>query len=358
MSMYVLDTTTLGCTKVQIISSWSAVSTVLHVTAHGGGDTYDVDNFRPCLARKNYSPYNRWHVIEAARAFGLDVLDDYLPFAIESPDTVVYAVAPLVPDQVRLLKSFYGGMGYGDAAHPPVAAFPVLELPRSKDDLLMFAKAAQDAYQYGPASEAVVLLGVKTELLGPPTTLWWITDLRNYQVDLLVSLYRFFFKSLSGLPELRYSVTKSWRPVEHEYASAPFRSPGGYEPFTRWEIVEMVHNFGLDVMDDVLPYPITNDYEVVYAMLPNDEMSVEAYRAYMLEYIYTPYSRPYVGIRVTNYVNTLDEFAEMLVRSSNNVILVNVLNKNKVREVHTSVLFSDMLQRSLLRRALQYGSTK
>ena len=348
-----MSTTAPSCTEVQMTSSWSSVPITLRVTMHGD-DAYDVKNFRPCLAQGRYWPYNRWHVIEAIRAFGLDVLDDYLPFAIENPNTVVYAVVPLTPNDIYILKSLYGSARYSDTAHPPVAAFPVPELPRSRDDLLIFAKAAQDTYHYRPMSEAIVLLGIKIRLTGVPATLWWIADLRSYQLDLTVILYRFFFKSPSGKPEPHYSIAKSWWPVERECASAPFRSPGGYEPFTRWEIVEMVRTFGLDVMDDVLPYVINNDYEVVHAMLPSDEMSIQLYRAYMLEYIYTPNSCPYIGIRVTNYVNTLDEFIEMLAHSSNNVILVNVLNKNKVREVHTSVLFSDMLRRNVLRRALRY----
>lgn len=361
MSTTAPNMTTSACTKVQVTTgNWLTKPLVLHVTMHGDV-AYDVENFRPCLVHKRYSPYDRWHVVEAVRAFGLDVLDDYLPFAIESPDTIVYAVAPLPPDYVQILRSFYGGAKGSDATRTPIVAFPVPEPLRSRDDLLAFAKIAQDAYDAGPMWEAIVLLGTKTRLTGVPTMLWWISDLRSHQVDLLVILYRFFFMPPSGTPEPYYSIAKSWWPVERKYASSPFRSSGGYEPFNRWEIVEMVHSFGLDVMDNVLPYIINNNHEVVHAMLPNDKLSMQIYRTHLTDLLYPSFESSYVGIRVTDYANTLDEFIEMLVASRN---LLIVTASNKVVQVNVGALrkqnspFIVALRHDVLQRALQYKPIK
>ena len=345
-----MSTTMPGCTEVQIGGNRLTKPVTLRVTVHGD-NAHDIENFRPCLVKGRYWPYNRWHVVEAVHAFGLDVLDDYLPFAIESPNTIVYAVVPLTLEDIDVLELFYANKEYSYAAYPPVAAFPVWELPRSRDDLLMFARAAQDAYRCGSVLGAIMLLSTKTQLAGVPTTLWWTANLRSHKIDLFVSLYR-FFKNRDDKFGSYYSITKSKWPVKRKYASAPFRSPGGYEPFTRWEIVEMVRGFGLDVMDDVLPYVIDNDYEVVYAMLPNDKLSTQIYRTYLPKYVHQcyGYESSYLGIRVVDYVNTLDEFIEMLVCSSRNLLIVNAANK--IVQVDVSASFNTALRHSVLRRAV------
>jgi len=144
--------------------------------------------------------------------------------------------------------------------------------------------------------------------------------------------------------------------VERKYASAPFRSPGGYEPLTRWEIVEMVRAFGLDVMDDVLPYVIDNDYEVVYAMLPNDETSMQLYRASLFDFVYPRSKSSYIGIGVTNYVNTLNEFIEMLVYSNNNLFVPFISNELIYVNLQTQVnWYAVSLRRNVLQKVLQHG---
>jgi hypothetical protein len=350
-----MSVTTPGYIEVPIYGNWLTKPVTLRVTMHGD-DAYDIENFKPCLVSGRYTPYNRWHVIEAVHALGLDVLDDYLPFAIEDPDTIVYAVVPLTPDNLHTLRSLYGTAQYSNAVHPPVAAFPVPTLPRDREDLLTFARDAQDACYGEQAPKAIVLLGADTRLAEIPVTLWRIVHLRNHQHDLFLTLYRLFFEPPSGKPAPRYSIAKSWWSVERKCAPAPFRSPGGYEPFTRWEIVEMVHSFGLDVMDNVLPYVINNDYEIVYAMLPNDKLSRQIYRTYLSDRIYPHSESSHVGIRVTDHVNILDEFIEMLTCSSNDLIIVTALNK--IAQVNVgalrkrSSLFTAVLRHNVLRRAL------